>query len=279
MTRETTRTSDTFILTGLDCANCARTVETGVARLDGVTHCAVVFGAMRLEVQGTVQREAVIERVRALGYDVAEPAATAVASPAERRAGFLGYLLQRPDTRLALLGALLILPGLIAQELLPFLGETLARALPFAAAGISACSLAALLLAGLPVARSAWRALRINHEININVLMTLAAIGAVVIGAYTEAGLVMVLFAIGEALEGFASLRARESIRALLQITPKTALLLTADDRETEVEIAALAHRRPHPDQTRRRHPARWAHPARRQRAQSGGHHRREHAG
>jgi Cd2+/Zn2+-exporting ATPase len=89
-------------------------------------------------------------------------------------------------------------------------------------------SLAAMLVAGLPIARSAWRAIRINREININVLMTIAAVGAVIIGAYTEAGLVMVLFAIGEALEGYTTEKARDSIRSLMQVAPNEATVLRA---------------------------------------------------
>ena len=87
-------------------------------------------------------------------------------------------------------------------------------------------SLMALLVAGYPIVRSAWRALWINREISINLLMTIAAIGAVIIGAYTEAGLVMVLFAIGEALEGYTMQRARDSIRRLMEVAPQEAIVL-----------------------------------------------------
>jgi Cd2+/Zn2+-exporting ATPase len=80
--------------------------------------------------------------------------------------------------------------------------------------------------AGWPIARSAWRSLRINREINIKVLMTIASIGAVFIGAFTEAGLVMVLFAIGEALEGYTAGRARHAIRELVTLLPQEATVL-----------------------------------------------------
>ena len=62
-------------------------------------------------------------------------------------------------------------------------------------------SVSAMALAGYSVAGSAWRALRINRAITINLLMTIAAVG-LIIGAYTEAAVVMVLFVIGEALAG-----------------------------------------------------------------------------
>lgn len=234
----------TYRITGMDCADCAKTIEKGVARLDGVTRCAINFGAAKLKVEGVLPREAVVARVRELGYDVrdeAVPALQAVSSSSHKQGlfgviasfadhlptsgvlGFLRFLLQRSDTALAVLGSLLILPSLVFVEIGPlFTGVKTESPL------LDAMSLAAMLVAGLPIARSAWRAISINREININVLMTIAAVGAVIIGAYTEAGLVMVLFAIGEALEGYTTEKARDSIRSLMQVAPNEATVLRA---------------------------------------------------
>ncbi len=77
----------------------------------------------------------------------------------------------RRDTTLVLLGALLILPGVLFDELL----HLSSAPSPL----LTASSLAALILAGTPIARSAWRSVAINREINMNVLMTIAAVGAV----------------------------------------------------------------------------------------------------
>ena len=131
---------------------------------------------------------------------------------------FLGFMLDEPDTILALVGAVLILPGLILNELLPMLG----RQHPI----LNVFSIVAMVIAGYPIALSAWKSLIENHEFNINVLMTIASIGAIFIGAYTEAGLVMVLFAFGEALEGYTEERARDSIRRLMTVIPQNATLL-----------------------------------------------------
>ncbi len=213
--KESVSTTQTLHIQGMDCASCARVVEQGVATLPGVERCELNFTSEKLHITGSVPRDTVIERVRALGYTVAEtPPGTGAA--AEKPAGsFWRFLWQRTTTRLALLGVLLILPGILLHELLG-ISHLL----------IDLASLGALLAAGLPIAQSAWRALTINRTITINVLMTVAAIGAVVIGAYTEAGMVMVLFALGEALEGYISSRARDSIRSLMQVVPGTATLL-----------------------------------------------------
>jgi Cd2+/Zn2+-exporting ATPase len=211
-----------FTIHGMDCAGCAKTLERGVAQLKGVQSCEIHFTTERLRVQGEVEREQIVQRVRELGYEVAEPAsASPNPSSAEQTPSklpnFFGFMWQRNETRLALLGALLILPGLI-------FGEILGMHMWW----VDLLALAALLTAGLPIARSAWRAISVSRELNINVLMTIAAIGAVIIGATVEAGMVMVLFAIGEALEGYTSARARHAIRSLMEVAPATAIRLSS---------------------------------------------------
>lgn len=209
----------TYRIAGMDCADCAKTIERGVSKLDGVARCTIHFGTSTLNVEGVASPEAVIARVRALGYDARlEEASHPPNALPDRPPSFVHFLLARRDTTLAIIGALLILPGLLFNELLPFLKVE--------SVVFDITSVGALLAAGFPIARSAWRALTINRQININVLMTIAAIGAVVIGAYTEAGLVMVLFAIGEALEGYTTERARDAIRSLMAIAPDEAIVL-----------------------------------------------------
>ncbi len=249
-------TEQRFTITGMDCASCARTVETGVAKLDDVQAAMLNFTTGVLRVSGPVAPERVIARVQELGYGVAEtvdrrqgdsrrPTAdgdmryeirdtssehsslvtpTAVSGRSSAVGGLLPYLWSRNDTRLALLAALLVLPGLLFDELLPGLG--------IESPLFAAMSVLAMVLAGYPIARSAVRALRVNHEITINLLMSIAAVGAVIIGAYTEAGLVMVLFAIGEALEGYTAARARDAIGGLSALAPAEATVRHGDHEE-----------------------------------------------
>ncbi len=211
-----------FEIAGMDCAECARGIERGVARLDGVQSCSLSYETARLRVQGAITREEIIARVRELGYDVAPEDGQQRTDTRPQASGFIEFLLARRDTALAALGGLLILPGLLFHELLPVAGV----ASPFPDALVDGLSIAAMAVAGLPVFRSAWRALILNREIGVNALMSIAAVGAVIIGAYTEAGLVMVLFAVGEALEGYTMHRARNAIRSLMSVAPNEATVL-----------------------------------------------------
>ena len=90
-----------------------------------------------------------------------------------------------------------------------------------------------------PVARRALAALRLGQPFTIEALMTVAALGALFIGAAEEGAVVVFLFAVGEVLEGVAANRARASIRALTSLVPRTALL-DENGRLREVSAAAL---------------------------------------
>src|SRR4030095_11796827 len=87
------------------------------------------------------------------------------------------------------------------------------------------------------VARNGWATLRATRTLDINLLMTVAALGGLLIGEYAEGAAVVFLFALGNALEGYTMDRARRSIRALLNLAPATALVLrprTENQRTTD---------------------------------------------
>ncbi|MEO9986136.1 MAG: heavy metal translocating P-type ATPase, partial [Nitratireductor sp.] len=77
----------------------------------------------------------------------------------------------------------------------------------------------------IPIARRALSGAMNGSPFTIETLMTVAAVGAVIINAAEEAAVVVFLFLVGELLEGIATGRARASIRALATLMPKTALL------------------------------------------------------
>ncbi|MCF3981598.1 heavy metal translocating P-type ATPase, partial [Pseudomonas aeruginosa] len=83
----------------------------------------------------------------------------------------------------------------------------------------------ATLVTLFPIARNAFNAARFGAVFTIEMLMTIAAIGAIFIGEAEEAAIVVLLFSIGELLEGFAAARARSGIKALGSLLPKTALV------------------------------------------------------
>lgn len=97
----------------------------------------------------------------------------------------------------------------------------------------------ACIIGTIPVAKRALAAFRAGMPFTIEMLMTIAAIGALAIGAAEEAALVVFLFAVGEVLEGVAANKARASIKALADLVPKSAIV-EEDGGTRTVDAATL---------------------------------------
>ena len=102
------------------------------------------------------------------------------------------------------------------------------------------CALIAILLSGLTTYRKGWLAVS-NLDLNINALMSVAVTGAVLIGQFPEAAMVMVLFNVSEAIEAKALDRARNAIKDLLALAPDTATVLREDGSWQEADIRTVA--------------------------------------
>lgn len=87
---------------------------------------------------------------------------------------------------------------------------------------VIALSVLSIALAGVPTLRKGWVALK-TLTLNINFLMCLAVIGAIAIGQWPEAAMVVFLFAIAELIEGLSLDRVRNTMRGLLQLAPEEA--------------------------------------------------------
>ena len=143
-------------------------------------------------------------------------------------AGFVDYLRARQETRLAMVGAAGVLLALLAS---------LTLALPLLV--IYFAYTIALLIALWPIARSGLNALRSRRAFNINLLMTIAALGAIALGEFLEGAAVVILFALGEALEGYTMGRTRASLRSLMELAPPQALRVSGG-REELVPVSEL---------------------------------------
>lgn len=93
---------------------------------------------------------------------------------------------------------------------------------------VIALALLAIGLSGFETYKKGWIALK-NFNLNINALMSIAVTGAVIIGQWPEAAMVMVLFSLAEMIEAMSLDRARNAIRGLMEMAPETAKVLQAD--------------------------------------------------
>ncbi|NKJ46949.1 heavy metal translocating P-type ATPase [Burkholderia sp. SG-MS1] len=86
----------------------------------------------------------------------------------------------------------------------------------------------AIVSCGLTTYRKGWLAIR-NGNLNINALMSIAVSGALILGQWPEAAMVMVLFTIADLVEAKSLDRARHAIQGLMQLTPKQASVQQSD--------------------------------------------------
>jgi Cd2+/Zn2+-exporting ATPase len=101
-------------------------------------------------------------------------------------------------------------------------------------------ALIAICLSGTSTYRKGWIALK-NFNLNINALMAIAVTGAVAIGQWPEAAMVMVLFALAEVIEAMSLDRARNAIRGLMEMTPEKATVQQPDGSWQPLEASAVA--------------------------------------
>ncbi len=209
---------------GMDCAACASKIETAVTRLPGVSDAGASFTAGTLSVvHANVPSLAIEKAVRTLGYSIAPadapPPTEAEAShkpdhdhghAAHAEIGDGPWWQSRKAQLTALCGGALLLAYGVGQ-LIPAAGHW-----PF---------IAALLVGLISIGRRAIAGALAGTPFSIETLMTIAAIGAVIIGATEEAATVVLLFLVGELLEGVSTNRARASINGLAALLPRTAWL------------------------------------------------------
>ncbi|MBF0160216.1 MAG: heavy metal translocating P-type ATPase [Magnetococcales bacterium] len=104
---------------------------------------------------------------------------------------------------------------------------------------IAALATISILTGGLHTLQQGWIALR-HLSLNIHFLMSLAVVGAVIIGQWPEAAMVIFLFAIAERIEALSMDRARNAVRELMSLAPETATVQTETGAWQELEASSV---------------------------------------
>ena len=225
----------TYFVDGMDCASCVQKVEQMVGRLPGTAGVKTSFTkqTLRLELdEGQTSRSILEKNLRALGYtpSLLETVQSAQSKAAldthdssghgeEDHAGHVHEVLPAGMSWYrGKQGKLVISSGILLA---------LAWGFGFIEPRLSVYGyIAATVLGVWPLAKQAYASARLGDPFSINMLVSLAAVGAVLIGEAAEGAVVVFFFAVGELLEGVAAGRARAGIQALAALAPKTALLV-----------------------------------------------------
>jgi Cd2+/Zn2+-exporting ATPase len=210
-----------FRVSGIDCASCADTITRGLARVNGVrdVQVNVLKGEVRVQVDpGGAPREELAAAIERAGHPVVSDKAGLAPRP-------------RGPMLAALLSGVALALGL---------GLGWAGAAPLLADG---SLLVAMLAGGWYVFPRGLHAIR-SRALDMHALMSIAAIGALVVGEWGEAASAMFLFALARLLEEWAVGRARGAITALMQLTPAEAALITVEgDKVVPVSQVAAGRR------------------------------------
>ncbi len=215
---------------GMDCGSCAATIRTALEKMPGVGDLKISIATETLSLRladGATAASAIDAQLARLGY---KP--TLLNPPAAGNDAVLPAPAEKPRRWWQ------TAKGRVAITAGALLAAAYGAGLVFPAASLIVFTLAAA-LAVAPIARRAVMAALAGAPFTIEMLMTIAAIGALFIGAIEEAAVVVFLFAVGEVLEGVAANKARSGIRALAALVPKTALLEEAGALR-EVAAASL---------------------------------------
>ena len=222
-----------YHIEGMDCASCVRKIETALTRMSGVSDIQLNFTTEKLELSlapdSDTQCRDIEKTIKRLGFGIS--ATTDQANAADNGSdNQLNTQQQRwwqtkKGKQVVGLGALM--------------SVAYALALIFPDYGMWAFAIA-VIVGVFPFARKSLVLAMTGSPFSIEMLMSIAAIGALIIGEAEEAAAVVFLFSVGELLESVAADRARAGIRALASLVPKTAILLDAQGRQHTVPVGSL---------------------------------------
>ncbi|OIX90692.1 ATPase [Pantoea sp. Ae16] len=194
--------ADTYLIQGMDCGACAVTLEKHLMKTPGVKSATVSFATGRMSVSHQLTPEQIISEVSKAGYRAQPLSGTAPAAEPGRLSGLSSVLIS---------GAALITGFVLSHLPLPDVVPVMFYAMSIVAGGLKPF-------------RSAWYAI-LSRSLDMNVLMSAAALGAAVIGQWLEGASVVFLFSLGTALQTRSIEKTRNSIRSLMALAPEQATL------------------------------------------------------
>ena len=196
-----------FCIIGMDCADCAAKLEKRMAKVPGIETAHVNFGASKMTVIHSGPVAEILSTIEKMGYSGKVDEGLRITNePAS-------FWKSNQYARPTVISLIMLVSGLIAGKLE---AQTLI---------VNGLFLIGICLGGFLPARNGISVLINAREFDMNFLMTIAVVGASALGAFEEAATVVFLFSFGNALQGYTLDKTRNSIRALMEIAPKEALV------------------------------------------------------
>ena len=204
----------------LDCEHDAAAIERGLRDMPGLVGLKVYPKSAKVALEydsAVTAQEALREKLEAIGFPVQERLAMPESPKPWRNPK---VLTSAASGLLLLAGWLLELAGIVG--IVP-----------------TTIYVAAILVGGYYFGREAIEELLFEREIGIELLMSVAAVVAAAMGLAAEGAMLVFLYSISEAAEGYTEAKTRSAIRALMDLTPKMALV-RRDGQETQIPVEQL---------------------------------------
>ncbi|WP_318401179.1 zinc/cadmium/mercury/lead-transporting ATPase [Photobacterium leiognathi] len=210
---------------GMDCPSCAAKLEKSISSLAEVETAKVMFATEKLIVNMQPSQQATAEQLKKRIEDKAQDTgftlvANAAAAEALPKKSFIQEHLE-----VIVIAAMMFVSFLINQV--------------SHSVGLVAFTLTTIV--GLvPIVKKAISLGKSGSPFSIETLMSIAAIGALYLGETAEAAMVILLFLIGEQLEGYAASRARSGVKALMDLVPEEANVVLPNGEKKKVPASEL---------------------------------------
>ena len=204
----TTPSKQEYRLQNLSCASCAAKFEKNVKAIPEVKEAQVNFGASKITIVGDISVSQIEEAGAFDGIKVSQSPKRTI----EKSTPFY----KKTENILAGVSLVFVVLGYVLASIRGE-GDMLAIA----------TFVIAIVVGGIEIFKTGFKNL-LHFEFDMKTLMTIAIIGAAIIGEWEEAAVVVFLFAVSEALEAYSMDKARQSIRQLMDIAPPTALIKRA---------------------------------------------------
>ena len=199
---------------GVDCSDCVTVLEHSISRIDGVLDVKASYTAQKIFIEydtKATNQGAIERRIQHLGYQIP-------------REGARKWYEENRALLFSLVAGLFLLLGWLGESFFEF---------PYPIS--LGMYLLAYVLAGWDTAIHAWYALK-ARTFDTDILMIAAALGAAFLGEFAEGALLLFLFSLGHAMERRVLDQARNAIRALSELAPKTALV-KRQGQEVEIPV------------------------------------------
>lgn len=201
---------ESYVVEGMDCGACAKSIENHLRKIPEVKHVEVNFSTGKMHIDHLADKETIVHEVKKAGYKATLASKRKSTEPDEKNGFYYG------TTSVAGSGILLVLGFCLSYTEIPNLVSILLYAV-------------AMVISGYKPVKSAYYAVK-SGSLDMNVLMSVAAIGAAIIGEWLEGAVVVWLFSLGTMLQTRSINRTRNSIKELMELTPPEAWVRKGND-------------------------------------------------